>query len=262
MTIRKKTAPNGTRVYYIDGTPHPSVTTVLGIVGGKGLINWAVKETADYLELELSRAKPYEVKFLLPDIIQTARNRHHHLRNAGGARGTDLHKIAETVFRGKKVPENRLEDPVVDRMVEKLVAWRDEWGFETLTYADDLGIEKETVEIPVYSKEHGFAGTADLIGRSSEGTLMLLDLKTGKSVHKTMALQMAAYAHAYGEMTSEYDEDGNYIEGSGQYPELCMVLHVLPTGNVKEKHILDAPACELHFQKFLNILEFYKWYVQ
>ena len=247
MTIRKKTAPNGTRVYYIDGTPHPSVTTVLGIVGGKGLINWAVKETADYLELELSRAKPYEVKYLLPDVLQTARNRHHHLRNAGGARGTDLHKIAETVFKGKKVPENRLEDPVVDRMVEKLEAWRTEWQFETLTFTDDLGIEKETVEIPVYSTEHGFAGTTDLIGRNKDGTLMLLDLKTGKSLYKTVELQLAAYAIAYGEMT-------------GETPELCMALHVLPTGNVKEKNILDKPLIDDRFDKFLSLLKFYRWY--
>lgn len=246
MSIKPVTGKTG-RYYPVDNQKMPSVTTVLNIVGGKNLITWAVNEACDYMEMELNKCKPHEVHLVLPDILIMARKRHRIIRDSAGRRGSDVHRIAETLFKGRKVPEDRLSDPFVAKVVNNLENWIDENGFEPLTFTNEIGAEEPSVEMTVYSKEHGFAGTADLIGKNKAGKLMLVDLKTGKSVHKTMEVQCAAYSKAYEEMF-------------GAPLNKCVVLHVLPSGNVKEKLPLSKKQIEHRYSKFLSLLDFYKWY--
>jgi hypothetical protein len=51
----------------------------------------------------------------------------------------------------------------------------------------------------VYSREHDYAGTLDVVGEV-DGQLAVVDWKTSKAVYDEMRLQAAAYAQAWAEM--------------------------------------------------------------
>ena len=51
----------------------------------------------------------------------------------------------------------------------------------------------------VWSDEHKYAGTADLVVKMN-GEIWLLDIKTSNSVHKSFDLQLASYAKALEEV--------------------------------------------------------------
>jgi hypothetical protein len=50
----------------------------------------------------------------------------------------------------------------------------------------------------VWSDEHKYAGTADIVCKMN-GEIWLLDIKTSNSIHKSYDLQLASYAKALGE---------------------------------------------------------------
>jgi hypothetical protein len=245
---------NGGRVYeFEDGDVSPSVTTVINFAGGKGLISWAVRECVDFLEAELKSAEPYEIPHVLDDLIIMARKRHNVIRDRAGGKGTDIHKAIESRIRGHDIPDLQLINPdgtetLVAKVLNNFDKWQKGCGFEPLAIVDnEVGFQKETVELKLRSKEYGYAGTADLIGKMDNGDVVLADLKTGKSVHKSMKLQLAAYSHAVKEM---YEID----------PDRCFVLHVLPSGHIKEKLAMDREEYESVLPIFLDLLEVFKWY--
>lgn len=257
--VRPRNTPSG-RVYTFDGVDYPSVTTVLNLAGGRGLIGWAVNQCIDYVEMELKSAKPYEIPHILEDLIVQARKRHNVVRDTAGGQGTDIHKVIESRLKGKEIPGLQLVDPdgkptLAARVLDNFDAWRDKRVFNPLIVKDDIGRNIETIEMQVRSDTHRYAGTADLIGTVDvEGELnkdeiILADLKTGKSVHKTMKLQMAAYSCAFAEMY-------------GIQPDKCMILHVLPSAHIKEKLVMDKEEYTELFQVFLDLLSFYNWYVK
>jgi hypothetical protein len=253
MAIKVYNVKNGGRVYeFEDGAICPSVTSVINILGGKNLIGWAVNECVSFLEAELKSAKPYEIPHLLDDLIIMARKRHNVVRDTAGSRGTDIHKAVEGRLRGHDIPEYQLIDTdgnptLTAKVLDNFDTWREGCNFVPLTIANDLGVGKETIEVKVRSKKHNYAGTADLMGQTDHLGVVLADLKTGKSVHKSMKLQLAAYAHAIG-------------EAHGIYPDNCFVLHVLPSGHIKEKLKMDRDEYDKQFEIFLDLLNVYRWY--
>lgn len=66
-------------------------------------------------------------------------------------------------------------------------------------YLDWLGKSKAEVllaERQVWSLDVGYAGTFDLLARFPDGSLWVVDLKTGSGLYPDHALQLAAYRHA------------------------------------------------------------------
>lgn len=76
-------------------------------------------------------------------------------------------------------------------MVNAFVKWFSKYEPETIA-----------TELFVYSKRHGYAGSADFICKIDD-ELWIIDFKTSKSLHDTMGLQLAAYRQAYEEMTGK-----------------------------------------------------------
>lgn len=240
------------RVYTIDKVDFPSVTTVIGVVGGKNLISWAVNICCDYMEAELKSAKPYEIPHILDDTLTAARKRHNTIRDTAGSSGTSIHRVIEKRILGKDIPEQQLTNPdgtptLASKVLDNFDIWLTEQEFEPLMVKDEKGYDTPTVEQRVWSKENEFAGTSDLIGSVKNGKIILADLKTGRSVHKTMRLQLAAYAFAFQEM-------------HGILPDECLILHVLPSGHIREKLRMDREDMEKHYEIFLHLLKVYKWY--
>ena len=74
-----------------------------------------------------------------------------------------------------------------------------------LRFADFWNTHKPELiatEYHLFSDEHKYAGTADLVVRMFEN-IWLLDLKTSNSLHTSYDLQLAAYAQAWNETHDE-----------------------------------------------------------
>lgn len=106
--------------------------------------------------------------------------------------GTLTHNIIEEFLKGKEISwldksGNTKYSLDVWRMVLKFA---DFWN----TYKPEL----IQTEYHVFSDEHKYAGTIDLIVRLFD-KLWLIDIKTANSLHTTYDLQLAAYAVAWNE---------------------------------------------------------------
>ena len=108
-------------------------------------------------------------------------------------------------------------------------------------------------EYHLFSDQHEFAGTADLIVRFQE-KLWLLDIKTSNSLHTSYDLQLAAYATAWNETHNEKIERTGVLwlkastrgEGKGDNIQ----------GKGWQLKVVDN--IEKNFKMFQNIQEIYK----
>ena len=108
-------------------------------------------------------------------------------------------------------------------------------------------------EYHLFSDQHEFAGTADLIVRFQE-KLWLLDIKTSNSLHTAYDLQLAAYSQAWNETHNEKIERTGILwlkastrgEGKGDNIQ----------GKGWQLKVVDD--IEKNFKMFLNIQEIYK----
>jgi hypothetical protein len=169
------------------------------------------------------------------------------IANKAAGEGTQVHNAVEAFLNGEEI------------------TWIDEYGSAKynldvwrmiLRFADFWNTHKPELiatEYHLFSDEHEFAGTADLVVRMFD-QLWLLDLKTSNSLHTSYDLQLAAYATAWNETHNEKvthtgilwvkantrgEGKGGRIQGKGW--ELKMISDI-----------------ENNFKMFKNIQEIYK----
>ena len=110
-----------------------------------------------------------------------------YIMKKAGKEGTQVHEAAEKLVLGEEV------------------SWMDDYGTAKysqivwemiLTFAEFWKTNKPELissEDFVWSDEHKYAGTADIVCKMN-GETWLLDIKTSNSIHKSYDLQLAAYA--------------------------------------------------------------------
>jgi hypothetical protein len=184
VTVERRNRGGG-HSYLIDGRDAPGVTTILQALAKPALIEWAANTTAEYAIDHWSD---------LLDMTPSAR-----LATLKGARwgenrrairrGLSVHHLAWQLAAGVEVeiPDD-LAGPV-----ESYVRFLDEWN--------PTPILSESV---VASRRFRYCGTLDLLARTPDGRVWLLDVKTGKGIYGETGLQLAAYARA----DVYLDEDG------------------------------------------------------
>lgn len=161
--------------------------------------------------------------------------------------GTQVHNAVEAFLNGEEI--NWLDE--YGNAKYNLDVWR-----MILRFADFWNTHKPELiatEYHLFSDEHEFAGTADLVVRMFD-QLWLLDLKTSNSLHTSYDLQLAAYATAWNETHNEKithtgilwvkantrgEGKGGKIQGKGW--ELRMISDI-----------------EKNFKMFKNIQDIYK----
>lgn len=161
--------------------------------------------------------------------------------------GTLVHDAAEKLMLGQEVIWLKDDGTVT----YSLDVWR-----MILKFADFWGqVKPELVatEYHLFSDDHKFAGTADIIVKI-DGKLWLLDIKTSNSVHTSHYLQLAAYAKAWNETHSEP------IEG-------CGILWLKSNSRSEgKKGVIKGRGWELKtvdnidekFDMFLKVYDIYK----
>jgi len=224
------------RFYTIDGEKYPSVTTILDVLNKPQLVNWAARLTRDYIKDQLFAFRRSDSLngLNVDELLTKSAIEHDRVKKAAADHGTDIHRrIASYV--GHKYHNIAYDD---DPVVTAFRAWQDSAQF--------VPIASEKL---VYSLEHGYAGTTDLIGTLKD-RLALLDIKTGRGVYPEYKLQLAAYAVAYGEMI-------------GRFPEVCMNLHISSeetrTPTVTEANIFTAAELFPLFRTFLAAKQLFEW---
>jgi hypothetical protein len=169
------------------------------------------------------------------------------IANKAAGEGTQVHNAVEAFLNGQEI------------------TWIDEYGNAKynldvwrmiLKFADFWNTHKPELiatEYHLFSDEHEYAGTADLVVKLFDN-IWLLDLKTSNSLHTSYDLQLAAYAQAWNETHNEKvthtgilwvkantrgEGKGDKIQGKGW--ELKVVSDI-----------------ESNFKMFKNIQEIYK----
>ena len=104
-----------------------------------------------------------------------------------GKEGTQVHEAAEDLVEGKEVSwmDDYGRAKYSQIVWEMILKFADFWK----TYKPEL-ISSEQF---VWSDEHKFAGTADIVCKMN-GKVWLIDIKTSNSIHKSYDLQLASYA--------------------------------------------------------------------
>lgn len=138
--------------------------------------------------------------------------------------GLDVHEQTQLVDMGA--------EPSEDGYVQAYAKFKAETGF----------IPTE-IELPVYSKIHGYAGTIDRVGEL-KGKLSILDIKTTTTLDMPyMGPQTAAYEIAYKEWTEYKKTMPRYI------------LQLKPDGNYKLVQCKTKEDTNI----FLYALQIMKW---
>jgi len=164
------------RTYNWAGANYPSVTSVLGAAVAKpALIPWAAKVSAQ------ATADAMMCGALMDVAIHAGCKAPNAGRDAGGARGTDVHRTLHHLALGLPLPT---VGPAAQPYVEALLVW---WG--------DNEPEPILAEATVLNRTCGYAGTMDAIW-AVHGRIICVDAKTSAYRGPEEALQLAAYRHA------------------------------------------------------------------
>ena len=180
------------------GIQAPSVTSVLEEASTDTLNRWKLNNVLETI-VDWSNDGISVTREAIPKLIEQADD----MSSIDADIGTWLHDVAARRFRGDSslpdVPEE-LEDS--QKILDNLVVNLDKF-LEAIS-----GYEAIAIEETVHGQMHGppdygdeefigyFSGTPDEIIRY-KNQIILLDLKTGKSIYDNYAAQVAAYAYAY-----------------------------------------------------------------
>lgn len=184
--------------YLINGVKYWRVTRVKSIIANPGLVNWQITQ---------GKKKAYEIM------------------TTQAKKGTRIHKLIKLV----------LEDEIVHHLI--LNHYLDKETQVTIKlfqdFLDEHDVKPECLEQHLWSKDLGFAGTADFIGYV-DGKLMILDWKTSKAIYDDMWLQLSAYVWALNELTGESVDavgilqirDGKKKFETRTYDEICSEFEI------------------------------------
>jgi hypothetical protein len=236
------------RFYDIDGRSYPSVTTILGCIGKPALIQWAANQertlvrdaAADlYQELVAAAQQLPRSSFLVTLEGRCGKERAHRreLEKAGDI-GTQAHALIEWHLRRQIGLPVGVEPNVTPEALWAFMAFQD--------WATSVNLQPLFVEQTVFSIQHEYAGTMDLLAKVN-GVLTLVDFKTGKSIYGEALLQNVAYQHGLCEMQSAV-------------PEAGLIVRLPKVQTDPEFEVKDVPPVGDLMPTFLAVRKLWTWF--
>ncbi len=215
------------RIYTIDGTEFPSVTTILEILDkSDALIPWAVRCAVEYVRENMSDESDLE------SVLQKAVFEWRSVKDKAADIGTQIHDAIEQWIKyGTKLTSH--PSPNVMQGFAAFLQWEKEHSVKWLHS-----------ESKIVNHDRGYAGTLDAICEY-EGRKMVIDFKSSKGFYDTFGMQIAAYKFA--------------AEAMGHPTDGCGILRLDKTTGLPEfkdytkRYPQDLAA-------FLSLLGFYYTY--
>ena len=246
-TIKNRKQTRAGRFYDIDdcGTL-PSVTTILSVIGKPALMAWAAKVeremvtkvSADLYEDLAGTPKMSRAGWLLTLDTRLGREKAHSKELAkAGEIGSQVHELIEWTLKAELMYEAGPSPRISDAAQWAYMAWED--------WRRAVKLKPVAVEQVIWSREHGYAGTLDLLAEV-EGVLTVVDWKTGKAVYGEAHLQNAAYRQAIREM------------GHGD-PKQGLIVRLPKVETDPNFEVVAAKPENLMFPKFLDAMSVWKW---
>jgi hypothetical protein len=187
-----RTDPNsGLRFYTWQGREYPSVTTIRRLAGiPHGLHQWSITQVCtraienpwQLIKMLTRKRRPRErvlEKNRREEASKWLRQAATEERDLAAELGTAVHDAAATNLDPETV------EPSVRPRLLQFRSWL------ATAQPEILG-----TEFQVYNLTAGYAGTADLLVRLRDGSIWLIDLKTGKGTYSEHALQLIDYRTA------------------------------------------------------------------
>jgi len=158
------------KYYLIDGKIYPSVTTIISILEKPRIIDWAVRETINFL-------KNYENSILTSFLLERAKNRYIYLKEKAQERGDKIHRAIQ-----RYIMENKFYTEL--NAIANFIEWQNKTQFKCYE-----------VEKLVISHRFRYAGRIDLFGKI-KNNYCIIDIKTSKKIWTSHLLQVSAYRFA------------------------------------------------------------------
>lgn len=253
MITRRNHGKGHTYVDTETGQKLPGVTKIVSDgIPKQALINWAVETTVDYAIDNWARLG----QLALSARIKELKGARWAAKDQATGRGTNVHRLAERLIAGERVP---VPDEIKGH-VESYVRFLNEWNAQAVHVEVEVDGELlprvvPMVERTVYSAAHRYCGTVDLIADLDDpddpdgpAQRWLIDLLTSRSgVFGDKALQVTGYRFA----------DVWVDEHGAEYPiadlgiQRCGVLWLRPDGY----DLVPVAADESAFRTFLYAAE-------
>ena len=192
-------------LYILDGKPLTGVTTILSVIAKPALISWAANQVAEWIRANCG-ADDNGVWFVSEADLETARKAHAQRKKDAGNIGTKAHdwieRYIKAMIAGKPFPPIEIDiAPITDNF---------------LKWVEDNQITFLESGKRLYSREHWYAGTCDLV-YLKDGKKYIGDVKTSSGIYgREYYFQMAGYQIAL-EENGEKDIFGSTIIRCGKY---------------------------------------------
>jgi hypothetical protein len=218
------------RFYKVGDKEYPSVTTILSSIAKPALVAWSAKVEREmvleasaklYLDVQTTE-KMSEIgwRTALADRLGKMKASQKELQKASEI-GSQAHEWIEHNIKAQLMHDVGPCPVISDAAMLAVGAWE--------RWRNSVKFKPLLCEQPVWSHEHRYAGTMDLLAEIN-GTTTLLDWKTGKAVYAEAKLQNAAYRHALREMGLADVMDGMIvrlpkIEGDPDFEVVPVIEH-------------------------------------
>lgn len=238
--------------YYdiVPNDPFASVTNILGIVNKPALIPWAAKmERIMVVQAAKELYKEGVAQGLTEDAYitilearigkQRASQRE---LEAAGEIGSQAHAMIEWTLRKAMGQQVGPQPKICDAAQWAFMAYED--------WAKKVALRPIRIEQVVYSMQHKYAGTMDLLAWVADANDLahktLIDFKTGKAIYAEAYLQTAAYRRAIMEMGLDDVEAG-------------MIVRLPKVESDPKFEAVEVPDLEGNFRAFLAALDLWRW---
>ena len=173
--------------YWLDGKPVPGVTTILGVLNKPALVKWSAGMVAEWVADNPDGVETLRQMGREP-MINALKAVPWDKRDKAADRGSQFHLYAQQLLEGEDV-ELDADDELLP-VIENALRFLDEWEIEPIL-----------VEAPVASREHWYAGTADIFAKykhpvTGHQGVAIFDWKTSRGIYPEYAMQLNAYAFA------------------------------------------------------------------
>jgi hypothetical protein len=168
-------------------------------------------------------------------------------------RGNIVHAAFDQYLSGKPMTKEHMEELLTEAQVPQNL-WHTTAGMISgvLSFLDEFEPEVYQNESTLYSRKHGYAGTADFIGKLHVGKTrvpVVLDVKTSPRIYDEVALQLVAYARA--DFVGHNDGSESPLTPDGEEIRHGIVLRPKADGTFERA---DFSLGDDLFELFLSVL--------